>query len=68
MINKDEFLREEKDCANMLGVSVEEYRKSLTQTKPSQQEKQNGNFSYDNSITNYLGFDDDCLKKRKDEV
>ena len=68
MISKDEFLEEEKDCADMLGVSVEEYRKNLKKTKLPKGEKKDDNYSFDNSFLNYLGLDDKCLKKRNDEV
>ena len=53
MINKDEFLKEEKDCADMLGVSIDEYRKSLKETKLPKGEKQSDNYSFDNSLLNY---------------
>ena len=29
MVSKKEFLEEEKDCADMLGVSIDEYHKDL---------------------------------------
>ena len=65
MINKEEFLEEEKDCADMLGVSVEEYRKDLEKTKIPTKEISSNNYSFDNSILNYLGLDESCLKKKK---
>ena len=68
MISKEEFLEEEKDCADMLGVSIEEYRSDLSKTKLPKGEKQCDNYSFDNSFLNYLGLDEKYLKKRKDEV
>ena len=68
MISKDEFLKEEKDCADMLGVSIEEYRNGLKETKLPKGEKQSDNYSFDNSLLSYLGLDEECLKKRKNEV
>ncbi len=68
MISKDEFLKEEKDCADMLGVSIDEYRNDLEKTKIPQKEQNTNNYSFDNSFLDYLGLDDECLKKRKDEV
>ena len=68
MISKDEFLMEEKDCADMLGVSIDEYHKNLEETKLPKGENPNDNYSFDNSFLNYLGLDEGSLKKRKDEV
>ena len=68
MISKEEFLEEEKDCADMLGVNLDEYHKDLKETKLPKKEKQNDNYSFDNSFLYYLGLDEECLKKRKDEV
>ncbi len=33
MLNSKEFLKEEKDCASMLGMSLEEYRSYVKNTK-----------------------------------
>ncbi len=68
MISENEFLEEEKDCADMLGVSIDEYHNDLKNTKLPKGEKQDDNYSFDNSFLNYLGLDEECLKKRKDEV
>ena len=68
MSNKKEFLEDEKDCANMLGVSIKEYRNNLKNIKISSKEKKSNNYLFDNSILNYLGLDEECLKKRKTEV
>ena len=68
MISKKEFQEEEKDCADMLGMNIEEYHNDLKNTKIPTKDKQSNNYSYDNSILNYLGFDESYLKKRKHEV
>ena len=68
MISKKEFLEEERDCADMLGVSVEEYRNDLKNVKISTKEIKSDNYSFDNSILNYLGLDEKSLKKKKNEV
>ena len=68
MMSKEEFLKEEKDCADMLGVSIDEYHNDLEKTKLPKGENQSDNYSFDNSFLNYLGLDERDLKKRKDEV
>ena len=65
MLSKEEFLEEEKDCADMLGVSIDVYHKDLKETKLPKGEKQNDNYSFDNSFLNYLGLNEECLKKRR---
>ena len=68
MSSKKEFFEDEKDCADMLGVSVEEYRNSLKNIKHSSKETKSDNYSFDNSILDYLGLNEECLKKKKNEV
>lgn len=68
MISKKEFQEEEKDCADMLGMTIDEYHLDLKNTKIPTKEKKSDNYSYDNSILDYLGFDESYLKKRKHEV
>ena len=65
MLNKKEFLADEKYCADMLGMSVDEYRKYVTNTKIPTQEKCSDKGHYDNSILNNLGLSKDDLKNRK---
>lgn len=66
MKNKEELLKDEKDCAVMLGMTVEEYRKNLKKTKaPAIKEKKYSKFEYDNSFLKFLGVDESILKKRK---
>lgn len=33
MLNRQQFIEEEKDCASMLGLTLKEYRKSLKNIK-----------------------------------
>ena len=33
MISKKELIKEQKDCADMLGMSLSEYQRSLRETK-----------------------------------
>ncbi len=33
MLSKKEFLKEEKDCAEMLGMTIKEYRNNLKNSK-----------------------------------
>ena len=66
MLDKRQFLKEEKDCASMLGLTLEEYRKSLKKIKSNKQlEKDMKNRKYDNSILKVLGLSDQDLKRRK---
>ena len=44
MTNIKDFLEDEKDCADMLGVSVEEYRKDLKNVKLSTKEIKSDNY------------------------
>lgn len=62
MLNKEEFLLEEKDCANMLGMNLEEYHKYLKDTKVSTKESNHDERKYDNSILTKLGLSSSDLK------
>lgn len=62
MLNKREFLKEEKECANMLGMNLEEYRKSIKSAKASNKNSKNKNYKYDNSILKKLGLSKSNLK------
>lgn len=64
MLSKKEFLNEEKECADMLGLSIEEYRKNLKNTKISRENKSKKQ-RYDNSILEFLGLSSKDLKRRK---
>ena len=65
MLSKKEALADEKDCADMLGMSVEEYREYVNTVKipvkqPNTEKKR------DNSILVKLGLSMEDLKKRKE--
>lgn len=65
MLNKDEVILEEKECAEMLGMSVKSYRESLKKVKaPAKEELDSKKVKYDNSILNYLGIKETDLKKK----
>ena len=51
MLNKKQFLAEEKECAEMLGMSLEEYRNDVKNTKvPVHYSQEKEKIKYDNSI------------------
>ena len=50
MMNKKEYIREQKDCAKMLGISLKEYRTDLKNTTAPKKEKDSKNIKYDNSF------------------
>ena len=64
MLSKKEFLVEEKECADMLGMSLEEYRKYTNNTKIPTNNSQNKKV-YDNSILTKFGLSSNDLKTRK---
>lgn len=64
MLSKKNFIQEQKDCASMLGISLEEYKKSLKNIKAPKKEKKSKNIKYDNSILKFLGLDETMLKKK----
>lgn len=64
MLSKKEFLAEEKDCASMLGMSLEEYRKYTKDVKVPTK-KQKCHEEYDNTILSKLGLSTNDLKTRK---
>lgn len=63
MISKKELIKEQKDCADMLGMSLSEYQRSLRETKVPV--KDTTKVTYDNSILKDLGINEEMLKKRK---
>lgn len=65
MLSRKEFFKEEKECADMLGLTIEEYRKSLKNIKPGTSDKKSKKEKYDNSILEFLGIDESMLKKKK---
>lgn len=62
------MLREEIDCANMLGLKLEDYRKSLKNIKIPKNEKETTKIKYDNSILKTLGLDESMLKKKSKSI
>ena len=62
MITEEEFLKEEKECADLIGITIKEYRNSLKSIKiiPQKDNKKGG---YDNSVLNKLGLTEKDLKK-----
>lgn len=65
MFSKKEFLAEEKDCADMLGMNLEEYRKYVNNTKIPTEKSNHEARKYDNSILAKLGLSSSDLKRRK---
>lgn len=65
MLNKKQFIEEEKDCASMLGLTLEEYRQDLARTKVNNIEEKTKKKRYDNTILYKLGLSQSDLKKRK---
>lgn len=64
MFSEEEFINEEKDCAKMLGMSLEEYREYIRNSKiPAK--ITNKCRKYDNKILDKLGLTSKDLKKRK---
>ncbi len=65
MLNRQQFIEEEKDCASMLGLTLKEYRKSLKNIKVHNYNKKNStNKKYNNSILKSLGLSEKDLKHR----
>lgn len=64
MLNKKKFLEEEKECAEMLGLTLEEYRDSIKKTKIPAKEKET-KYTFDNTILVKMGLDESILKKKK---
>ena len=65
MLNKRQFIEEEKDCASMLVLTLQEYRKSLKNIKVNVSNKKQKTIEYDNSILYRLGLTEKDLKNRK---
>jgi len=64
MFSKKEFLTEEKDCANMLGMNLEEYHEYLKNTKILVKNN-NKHSKHDNKILKKLGLSSKDLKRGK---
>ena len=66
MLDKQQFIEEEKDCASMLGLTLKEYRQSLKNIKVHDYNKTNEtNKKYDNSILKSLGLSEKDLKRKR---
>ena len=65
MLNEKEFFKEEKECAALLGMSSEEYRAYVKNTKIPNINKSKKR-KYDNSILKTLGLSINDLKLRKE--
>ena len=66
MLNEKEFLKEEKECASLLGMNLSEYRKYVKNTKVPNAKNHVKKRNYDNSILQSLGLSVSDLKLRKD--
>jgi hypothetical protein len=64
MLTKKEFLESQKDCASMLGLSLEEYQDSLKNVKVQRFKEEDSKPKYDNGILAKLGLTERDLKKR----
>ena len=62
MPSKKQFMSEEKECAEMLGMTLKEYRDDLKNTKVSVYHSVK---KKDNSILKSLGLNEKDLKTRK---
>jgi len=64
MFSKKEMIKEEKDCAAMLGMTMKEYHNYVKNTKVPTK-KDNKNNKYDNTILSKFGLTTNDLKRRK---
>lgn len=64
MMNKKEFIDSQKECADMLGMSLKEYQKSIEKIKAPAKTKQTKR-DFDNSILEKLGLKSSDLKSGK---
>lgn len=65
MLNNEQFLESQKDCASMLGLSLSEYQKECENIIIIPRDN-NEDVNYDNTILDKLGLTVDDLKLRKD--
>ena len=65
MLSEKQFIEEEKDCAAMLGLTLEEYRKEIKETKVNKLSCNVSNRVYDNSILSKLGLSEKDLKRKR---
>ena len=65
MISKKQFIESQKDCANMLGMSLSEYEEYCKKIKVPKQNIDEEKNEYDNSILEFLGLTPKDLKIQK---
>lgn len=65
-MNKKEIVKDEMDCAAMLGMTVDDYRDSLKDLKaPRKSKETKTKTNYDNNFLKFLGVDETMLKKKQ---
>ena len=65
MLTRKQYEEEEKECASMLGMTLQEYRNSLKNPKICFFEEDDSvEYEYDNSILELLGVDESILLKQ----
>lgn len=65
MLNKKQFIKEQKDCADMLGMSLKKYLEYVKDTKIVNKNEENEKVTYDNSFLKSFGVGEEILKKGK---
>ena len=68
MMSKKQFIKSQKECASMLGMSLSEYQKYCKDLKVPKQllnEEKNEKIKHDNSILKFLGLTPKDLKIKK---
>lgn len=64
MMNRKEYIQEQKDCAKMLGKSLKEYKADLKNTTAPKKERNSKNIKYDNSFLKLFNASEIDLKKK----
>lgn len=65
MMSEKQFIESQKECANMLGMSLSEYEEYCEDLKVPKKIMNNEKTKYDNSILNVLGLTPKDLKTKK---
>lgn len=65
MMSEKQFIESQKECANMLGMTLSEYEEYCEDLKVPKQIMNNEKTKYDNSILNVLGLTPKDLKTKK---
>ena len=63
MMNEKEFLKSQKECASMLGMSLKEYNEYLKKIKVNNDVKKD---TSDNTFFKFINIKESQLKLRKD--